>query len=49
MTGSNGDTLLTQAINERPAMQTTGYSDNGIVGYIATTQAPGTHAALSPC
>jgi len=42
MTGSNGDTLLTQAINERSAMQARGYSDNGVVGYIATTQAPGT-------
>ena len=42
MTGSNGDTLLTQASNERTAMQAHGYSDNGIVGYIASTQAPGT-------
>jgi hypothetical protein len=42
MTASNGDTLLTQAINERSSMQARGYSDNGIVGYIATTQAPGT-------
>lgn len=42
MTGSNGDTLLTQAANERSTMQARGYSDNGIVGYIATTQAPGT-------
>jgi uncharacterized protein DUF5648/purple acid phosphatase-like protein len=42
MTGSNGDTFLTQAGNERSAMQTRGYSDNGIVGYIASTQAPGT-------
>lgn len=42
MTGSNGDTLLTQASNERLAMQARGYSDNGIVGYIASTQAPGT-------
>jgi len=42
MTGSNGDTLLTQASNERVAMQARGYSDNGVVGYIATTQAPGT-------
>ena len=42
MTGSNGDTLLTQASNERTSMQAHGYSDNGIVGYIASTQAPGT-------
>lgn len=42
MTGSNGDTFLTQASNERATMQTHGYSDNGIVGYIASTQAPGT-------
>ena len=42
MTGSNGDTLLTQAANERSAMQAKGYSDGGIAGYIATTQAPGT-------
>ena len=42
MTGSNGDTLLTQAANERSAMQARGYTDNGIAGYIATTQAPGT-------
>lgn len=42
MTGSNGDTLLTQASNERSSMQAHGYSDNGIVGYIASTQAPGT-------
>ena len=42
MTGGNGDTLLTQASNERSAMQAHGYSDNGIVGYIASTQAPGT-------
>jgi len=42
MTGSNGDTLLTQASNERSAMQARGYSDSGIVGYIATSQAPGT-------
>ena len=42
MTGSNGDTFLTQASNERSAMQARGYSDNGIVGYIATSQAPGT-------
>jgi len=42
MTGSNGDTLLTQASNERSTMMARGYSDNGIVGYIASTQAPGT-------
>jgi hypothetical protein len=42
MTGSNGDTLLTQDGNERAAMQTHGYRDNGIIGYIATSQAPGT-------
>jgi hypothetical protein len=42
MTGSNGDTLLTQASNERTAMQAHGYTDNGIAGYIASTQAPGT-------
>ena len=42
MTGSNGDTLLTQASNERSAMQARGYRDDGIVGYIASTQAPGT-------
>ena len=42
MTGSNGDTLLTQTSNERSAMQSHGYSDNGIMGYIATSQAPGT-------
>lgn len=42
MTGSNGDTLLTQASNERSAMQAHGYRDDGIVGYIASSQAPGT-------
>ena len=42
MTGSNGDTLLTQDSNARSAMQAHGYRDNGIVGYIATSQAPGT-------
>jgi len=42
MTGSNGDTLLTQASNERSVMQAHGYRDDGIVGYIASTQAPGT-------
>lgn len=42
MTGGNGDTLLTQAANERSAMQAKGYSDGGIAGYIASTQAPGT-------
>ena len=42
MTGSNGDTFLTQASNERSAMQAHGYRDDGIVGYIASTQAPGT-------
>lgn len=42
MTGSNGDTFLTQASNERSAMQSHGYRDDGIVGYIASTQAPGT-------
>jgi hypothetical protein len=42
MTGSNGDTLLTQASNERSAMQAHGYRDDGIIGYIATSQAPGT-------
>ena len=42
MTGGNGDTLLTQASNERSAMQAQGYKDNGIVGYIASSQAPGT-------
>jgi hypothetical protein len=42
MTGSNGDTLLTQASNERSAMQARGYRDDGIIGYIATSQAPGT-------
>jgi len=42
MTGGNGDTLLTQASNERSAMQAHGYRDDGIVGYIASTQAPGT-------
>jgi hypothetical protein len=42
MTGSNGDTLLTQAGSEQTAMQAHGYRDNGIIGYIATTQAPGT-------
>jgi hypothetical protein len=42
MTGSNGDTLLTQDGNERAAMQAHGYRDNGIIGYIATSQAPGT-------
>ena len=42
MTGSNGDTLLTQDGNERSAMQAHGYRDNGIIGYIATSQAPGT-------
>jgi hypothetical protein len=42
MTGGNGDTLLTQASNERSAMQAHGYRDDGIVGYIASSQAPGT-------
>jgi hypothetical protein len=42
MTGGNGDTLLTQAGNERSAMQAHGYRDDGIVGYIASSQAPGT-------
>lgn len=42
MTGSNGDTLLTQAGNERSAMEAHGYRDDGIIGYIATSQAPGT-------
>jgi hypothetical protein len=42
MTGSNGDTLLTQASNERSAMQARGYRDDGVIGYIATSQAPGT-------
>jgi uncharacterized protein DUF5648/purple acid phosphatase-like protein len=42
MTGSNGDTLLTQASNERSAMQAHGYRDDGVIGYIATSQAPGT-------
>lgn len=42
MTGSNGDTLLTQSGNERTAMQAHGYRDDGVLGYIATTQAPGT-------
>jgi hypothetical protein len=42
MTGSNGDTLLTQVSNERSAMQARGYRDDGIIGYIASSQAPGT-------
>jgi hypothetical protein len=42
MTGSNGDTLLTQAGNERSSMQAHGYRDDGIIGYIASSQAPGT-------
>lgn len=42
MTGSNGDTLLTQDGNERSAMQAHGYRDDGIIGYIASSQAPGT-------
>jgi hypothetical protein len=42
MTGSNGDTVLTQAGSEQSTMQAHGYRDNGILGYIATTQAPGT-------
>jgi hypothetical protein len=42
MTGSNGDTFLTQASNERSAMQAHGYRDDGIAGYIASSQAPGT-------
>jgi hypothetical protein len=42
MTGSNGDTLLTQASNEISSMQAHGYRDDGVIGYIATSQAPGT-------
>ncbi|HSK42414.1 MAG TPA: fibronectin type III domain-containing protein [Candidatus Binatia bacterium] len=42
MTGSNGDTLLTQDGNQRSAMQAHGYRDDGIIGYIASSQAPGT-------
>src|SRR6476661_2617845 len=42
MTGSNGDTFLTQTSNERSAMQAHGYRDDGIIGYIASSQAPGT-------
>ena len=42
MTGSNGDTVLTQAGSEQTTLQAHGYRDNGIIGYIATTQAPGT-------
>jgi hypothetical protein len=42
MTGSNGDTVLTQAGSQQTTMQAHGYTDNGIIGYIATTQAPGT-------
>lgn len=42
MTGSNGDTFLTQTANERSAMQAHSYRDDGIVGYIASSQAPGT-------
>ena len=42
MTGSNGDTLLTQASNEASMMQSRGYRNDGVIGYIATSQAPGT-------
>jgi Repeat of unknown function (DUF5648)/Purple acid Phosphatase, N-terminal domain len=42
MTGSNGDTLLTQASNETSLMQARGYRNDGIAGYIASSQAPGT-------
>jgi hypothetical protein len=42
MTGSNGDTVLTQAGSEQTTVQAHGYTNNGIIGYIATTQAPGT-------
>ena len=42
MTGSNGDTLLTQATNEISLMQSRGYRNDGVIGYIATSQAPGT-------
>jgi uncharacterized protein DUF5648/purple acid phosphatase-like protein len=42
MTGSNGDTLLTQASNEASLMQSRGYRNDGVIGYIATSQAPGT-------
>jgi hypothetical protein len=42
LTGSNGDTLLTQASNEASSMQSRGYRNDGVIGYIATSQAPGT-------
>jgi hypothetical protein len=42
MTGSNGDTVLTQGGSEQTTLQAHGYRDNGIIGYIATSQAPGT-------
>lgn len=42
MTGSNGDTFLTQSGNELSAMQAHGYRNDGVVGYIASSQAPGT-------
>jgi hypothetical protein len=42
MTGSNGDTVLTQGGSEQTTLQAHGYRDNGIIGYIATSQAAGT-------
>jgi hypothetical protein len=40
MTGRNGDTILFTDPNERSRMQ--GYQDNGMVGYIFSSQQPGT-------
>jgi hypothetical protein len=42
MTGPNGDTFLTQDSNEHASMQSHGYRDGGIVGYISGSQVSGT-------
>ncbi|HEX4604736.1 MAG TPA: hypothetical protein VH724_12120, partial [Candidatus Angelobacter sp.] len=42
MTGRNGDTLLTTDPNERGRMQGGGYRENGIVGYIFSSEQSGT-------
>ena len=42
MTGGNGDTVLTIDGNERGSMQTHGYRDAGIAGYVSSSQASGT-------
>jgi len=42
MTGRNGDTLLTVDLNEQARMRRAGYRENGIVGYLASTEFRGT-------